>query len=247
MKTFNKLIVSIIFTALILFMGIKFPAEAKEYSCNLKVIFRFKANELVQPELQNYKLIASVPAKGVFVYGKKLDDRPYFEQVLVKTPTAQREFNWKVTTRDLRLVLSDITGDGQEELVLISVTAYGTGFIETKTHVTDMSLKREIPVEDPVEASQRLIKPSIQGQEIVFSADGKEYRVKPKTGAGGIQREFSNLSYGSIVSFAVENNRLKATVTVGTPYNPVLGEFALVYSYSGGKLVPNVVNFISLI
>lgn len=246
MKPIYKSIMSITLVALIVFIGIKTVPEALNYRDKAEVTTDFKVNEPVQPDLQNYQLIMSMPAKGVFVYGKKLDSKPYFQQILVKTPTAQKEFNWKGTTKNPRLILADITGSGKENIIIVFVTAYGTGFSESQIHILDMNLTKEIPVEDPVSAAQRLITSSVQGQELVFKAGGKEYRVRPKVGAGGIQRQYSNLQYGSIVSYAVENNKLMATVTVETPYNIFLGEFTLVYTYRDGKLVPQVVNFISL-
>lgn len=247
MKKVYKSILSITLIILFIFIGVKTYPETIKYKGKVKVNSDLKVNKLSQPDLENYQLIISMPAKGVYVYGKKLDLKPYFEQVLVKTPTSQREFNWKATTKNPRLILADITGNGQEDIVVVFVTAYGTGFIESQIHVLDMALTKEIPVEDPAIAAQRLIASSIQGQEIVFKAGGKEYRVKPKVGAGGIQRQFSNLQYGSIVSYVVENNKLKATVTVETPYNMFLGEFEILYTYRNGKLLPEVVNFISLI
>ncbi|MDF2672274.1 MAG: hypothetical protein K0R09_539 [Clostridiales bacterium] len=246
MKKIFKSIISIILIALIIFIGVKTFPEAIKYRGKVKVSTDLKENELVQPELQNYQLISSIPAKGVYVYGKKLEGKPYFEQVLVKTPTSQREFNWKATTKNPRLILADITGSRQENIVIVFVTAYGTGFIESQIHVLDMALTKEIPVEEPSLAAQRLVASSVQGQEIVFKAGGREYRVTPKVGAGGIQRQYSSLQYGSIVNYAVENNKLKATVTVETPYNIFLGEFTLVYTFRNGKLVPEVVNFINL-
>lgn len=246
MKIIYKLIGSIILIIFIIFIGLKTFPEAASHRGEVKTTIEYRLDLSVQPELQNYQLIVSNPTRGVFVYGKKLDGKQYFNQILVVTPVSQKEFNWKGSTKNPRLILSDVTGSGQENIVIIFVTAYGTGFTESQVHILDMALTKEIPVENPVSAAQRLITPSVQGQKIVFSAGGKEYRVKPKVGAGGIQRQYSNLQYGSIVSYAVENNKLMATVTVETPYNIFLGEFTIVYTYRDGKLVPQVMNFISL-
>lgn len=234
----NKLIKGVVFLLLVIFTGmltVPRGAGAKIIGANYS-----------QPELQNYQLIVSVPAKGVFVYGKKIAGRPYFEQVLVKTPSAQREYNWKATMWNARLSLADVTGTGQESIVIVFVTGRGTGFLRSEAHVIDMALTKEIPVEDARAAANRLIKSSIQGQDIVFAAGGKEYRVKPKVGAAGIEREHNSLYYGSIVNYEVVNNRLRATVTAETPYNRFLGEFTLEYTFKDGKLVPHVVNFIGL-
>lgn len=246
MKKIYKILGSIILIALFVFAGIKAPSRGRDDKGNLEVSTNLGIEELAQPDMQNYQLITSMPGKGVYVYGKKLQGKPYFDEVLIKTPRAQREFNWKATLKDPRLFIGDITGSGQDSIVLIFITAYGTGFIDSKVHVVDMPLTKEIPVEDPSLAARRLITANVVGQEIVFKTGGREYRVKPKVGAAGIQRELANLYYGSIVNYGVENNKLRSTVTVETPYNIFLGEFTLEYNYKDGKLVPEVVNFISL-
>lgn len=242
-----KSILSAALMSLIVFTVINTAPKAAILNNNRVINTNLGISELIQPELQNYQLITSVPAKGIFIYGKKLEGKPYFEQVLVKTPISQRKFNWKATMKNPRLYLADITGSGRESIVAIFVTAIGTGFLESQAHVVDMALTREIAVEDPSQAAERLITSSVQGQEIVFHSGGKEYRVKPKAGAAGIQGEHSSLYYGSIVNYGVINNKLKATVTVETPYNKFLGEFTLEYNFRNGRLVPEVVNFISLI
>lgn len=247
MKKNYKSICSVVLIGLAVFIGVKTLSEVGIHKSNIRASTNLGISEFIQPELQNYQLITSIPARGVSAYGKKLAGKPYFEQVLIKTPAAQREFNWKATMKNPRLFLADITGSGKESIVVIFVTAHGTGFVESQAHVVDMGLTKEIALEAPSTAVRRLVTPSVQGQEILFKAGGKEYRVRPKVGAGGIQREYSNLYYGSIVNYEVENNKLKATVTVETPYNIFLGEFALEYTYRDGRLVPEIVNFIGLI
>lgn len=199
--------------------------------------------EVSGPQIPGYDLIVSNPAKGVYVYGKKQPGKPYFERVLIKTKLAQREFNWKATTKNPGLILADLTGTGQESVDIIFVTAYGTGLYESQIHILSMDLKREIPVENPAVAAKRLIRPSIQGKDIVLRAGNKEYRVRPSVGPGGLARELQNLQYGAVVAYKVENNKLKATVTVQTNPSTFLGEFTLVYNYKGGRFVPEVESF----
>lgn len=196
-----------------------------------------------QPKLPGYQLITGNPSRGIFIYGKKLDSQPYFQQVLVRTQTAQKIFNWKATTKNPVLTFADITGSGEQNIIIIFVTAYGTGLLESQVHILNKALTKEIPVENPVLASQRLITSRIDGQDIVFRAGGKEYRVRPSVGPGGIQEAYNNIQFGSIVNYRVENNKLLATVSLDTGSSAILGEFTLQYSYAGGKLLPQVIGF----
>lgn len=216
--------------------------KTKENSVlNVSKIYN-KESSIKQPDLQGYQLIISNPAKDVFVYGKKIDSQPYFNKVLVKTSTTQREFNWKATTKNPQLMFADLTGGGKENIAIVFVTAYGTGVYESQIHVLNQSLTNEFPVQDPVLSVKRLVTSKIQGDEIVFAAGGKEYRVKPQVGSGGISSFYRNLQYGSVVTYNVENNGLRATVSVQGNSN-IFGDFILDYSYEGGKLTPRVTDF----
>jgi hypothetical protein len=196
-----------------------------------------------QPQLPGYQLIVSNPSKGVFVYGKKIEGQSYFQQVLVKTQTAEKLFSWKATIVNPVLTFANVTGSGEENIIIMFVTAYGTGYFQSQVHVLNKELTREIPVEAPDLAAQRLITSRIDGKDIVFSAGGKEYRVTPRVGPGGIQEAYNNIQFGSVVNYRVENNRLLATVTVQTNPSSVIGEFTLVYSFKDGKLTPQVTGF----
>jgi hypothetical protein len=218
--------------------------EIIKYRGKIEVNKEYESEKVIQPEQEGYVLITSRPGDGVFVYGKKQDGLSYFQQVLIKTRTAQKVFNWKATKKNPVLMLADVTGSGKNDIVLIFTTAFGTGFYESQIHVVDMGLTGEIPVENPIVSAQRLIKASVQGEEIVFNAGGRTYRVKPSVGSEGIQAEYSGLQYGNIVNYSIENSRLRAAVMVSTLSNSYLGEFILVYSYEEGRLVPRVTSFI---
>lgn len=235
-------ITSVVVLAMLVYSGVKIIGQLDKVKVNANY------TEVVsQPDLPGYQLIISSTEKNVFVYGKKIPGRPYYEQVLVKSGTKQKEFDWKASAKSPKLDFANVTGSGQDNIVVVFVTSYGTGLLETQAHVVDSTTLYEILFEDAATAVKRLVTASVQGDEILFKTDGKEFRVKPKVGAGGIQKQFSNLYYGSIVNYVVENNKLKSTITVETPYNTFLGEFTIVYSYKNRKLVPEIVNFISLI
>lgn len=200
-----------------------------------------------QPEIPGYHLIAGNPNRGVFVYGRKIDNEPYYNQVLVKTRTSQKLFNWKATDKDPGLMFSDLTGSGKDNIIIVFVTAYGTGYYQTQMHVLDSEGKQEIPYENPVLAAKRLIKAGTQGQNIVFKSENREFKTRLPMGEKNINEEIQNLQYGSIVNYSMENNRLKAIVSVQTNPNYILGEFTMLYDYQDGKLTPHVTAFKSYI
>lgn len=246
MKRAWRVGVSVILIALLAAGFTKFSGEEIRYRIKkyLKTSKNYKEQSIIiQPEIPGYHLLAGNTARGVYAYGKKLDSAQYFNQVLIKTKTGEKQFNWVATTRNPVLTFADITGSGEEDIVTIFITAFGTGLLKSEVHIVNMGLTKEIQVEKAESAAQRLITSRVEGQEIIFKAGGKEYRVRPEVGAGGIQGEYKNLEYGNVVIYRIEGNRLIATVGVQT--NPVafLGEFTLVYTYRGGRLVPQVTGF----
>lgn len=236
MKKTWKRIVGVFIIVLLVMVGIRYTeGEALRTSGT-----RQNQSLANAPTIPGHELISSDPAKGVYVYGKIGQSKTYFSEVLVKTNQAQKTFNWKASTKNPGLWTADIEGKGLNDIVTTFVTAYGTGLYESDIHVVDMGLSKEIPIENPKTAAKRLITSRVQGQEVIFTTDGKEYRVKP-SGAPGAN--YNNLNYGSVVIYNVKDNKIIATVTVQDSLLSFIGEFTLTYSYKDGKLVPQVTGF----
>lgn len=236
MKNNWKRVVGVLIIVLLVMAGIRYSEGDALRTSGAK-----QGQSLVNaPAIPGYELISSDPAKGVSVYGKIGESKTYFNEVLVKTNKGEKAFKWKASTKNPGLWIADIEGKGLDDIVMTFVTAYGTGLYESDIHVVDMGLAKEIPVENPKTAARRLITSRVQGQEIIFTAEGKEYRVKP-SGAPGT--DYNNLYYGSVVIYSLENNKIKATVTVQDSLLSFIGEFTLTYTYKDGRLVPQVTGF----
>ena len=199
-----------------------------------------KYNKPQTPE--GYKLIVGNEAKRVYVYGKIVDNQPYYNQVLVKTPNGEKVFNWKASERNPILIVEDISESGKEQVIIAFVTAFGTGAYESQVHVLDKSLN-EIPVDNPVDVVENNVKASIIGQEVVFKVGDKEYRVRPATGIPSPEEALRNLQYGSQVTFSVMNNKLVSGVSAQISPNSILGQFLLEYSYENNRFIPRIIDF----
>jgi hypothetical protein len=236
MKNIWKSLVGVLVIALLIIGGIRYTEQEA-----LRVNGTKEDQSLQKaPQIPGYELITSKPEKGVYVYGKIGQSRTYFNEVLVKTPQGQKTFKWKASTKNPGLWVADVEGKGVDDVVMVFITAYGTGLYESEIHVLDMGLIREIPIEDPRLAAKGLITSRVQGQQIIFTAGGKEYRA----GLGGASgADYKNPLYGSVVIYNLENNRIIATVTVQNNALSFIGEFTLTYSYKNGRLVPQVTGF----
>ncbi len=202
-----------------------------------------KGGKNVPPQVPaGYKLIVGSEGKGVYVYGKVIDNLPYYNQVLVKTPNGEKTFNWKASERDPILIVQDISESGKDQVIMVFVTAFGTGAYESQVHVIDKALN-EIQVDNPVEVVRANVKTSIVDQDVIFRTGDKEFRVKPAAGILSPEEALRNLQYGSQVTFSVKNNKLASGVSAQISPNSILGQFVLEYSYENGRFVPKIVDF----
>jgi hypothetical protein len=205
--------------------------------------FRLPIGKGIKAETpKGYKLIVSNPEKKVYVYGKLVDNLPYYNQVLVKTPGGEKTYNWKASERDPILIVQDISESGKAQVIIIFVTAFGTGAYESQIHVLDKSFG-EIPVENPVDVVKANVKASIIGQDVVFRTGDKEFVVKPVGGILSPEEALRNLEYGSQVTFSVKDNKLASGVSAQISPNSILGQFVLEYNYINNRFVPKIVDF----
>lgn len=191
---------------------------------------------------QGYKLIESNQEKKIYVYGKVVDNLPYYNEVLVKTPEGEKTFNWKASDRNPILIVNDISHSGKEQVIIVFVTAFGTGAYESQIHVLDNSLN-EITVVNPVEAVKANVKTSIIGDEVVFRTKDKEFRAKPAGGILSPEEALKNLEFGNEVTYTVKDNKLASGVSAQVSPNTILGQFVLVYSFANNRFVPQIVDF----
>jgi hypothetical protein len=131
---------------------------------------------------------------------------------------------------------------GMAQVIIIFVTAFGTGAYESQVHVLDKSFG-EIPVENPVDVVMANVKTSIVGENVVFRIGDREFVVKPVGGILSPEEALKNLQFGSQVTFTVKDNKLASGVSAQISPNSILGQFVLEYNYVNNRFVPKIVDF----
>lgn len=217
--------------ALCMATGLIFIASNKAYS------------KLDEPDPKEYKLIISDKAKDVYIYGKKIDSQPYYNQVLVKTKEAQKLFDWKATDKNPSLIVKDITGSGKDNVAIIFITSYGTGAYKSSIHIVGYDLKEDIKVADPAAYVKDNIKTEIEGQNVIFSHGDKKYTVTSKAMLKSPEDAMKNLQFGSVITYSILNEKLYASVSAQVSPYSMLGAFILEYDYKDGEFVPQIKNF----
>ncbi|EMS73935.1 hypothetical protein [Ruminiclostridium cellobioparum] len=100
-------------------------------------------------EAQKIPMIAAIPDKNIFLYGKKDSG------VILYCNSTGHFYNWDYLTPRFilpRMELADFDGDGREELAVILYTGSGTGYSVEELHMVKVS-EKEVLSDDPKDTS----------------------------------------------------------------------------------------------
>lgn len=198
---------------------------------------------------QQGNVIASLA--GVTLSADKLSEGMY-SQLAVSDDGQKRSFPWRTIGKPSfqpRLSLSDLTGDGVNELLIALCQGEGTGVLVEEMHVLRTADLSEVTVEHPLTALSKWVSSEITDAGVLIELAGRPPLLIPSTvvEAQVAERErwFKGLTLGSLVSFDLSDGRMSARA--GAQISPAgfLGEFVLTYGLDGGNLVVESVHFSS--
>lgn len=115
--------------------------------------------------------------------------------------------------RSVLVSLADVTGDARQEIVAFVPTGNGTELSLQEAHVLDFDTLEESPVEDPAARLEQSVNSSIvrQGEDAVMNAAlNGTHIVKRYPNADQAGFIFDRVGFGSIVSYALSDNRMTA-------------------------------------
>lgn len=113
-----------------------------------------------------------------------------------------------------RLLYDDLNGDENEELIIILTLGYGTGALEEEVHIIDPESLKETRVENALQIIDDHVELEVTPENIEVKVSGRK-QIIPKTEWETESEKIHSAGFGSIVSYKVENDVLKAYV-VGT-------------------------------
>lgn len=187
---------------------------------------------------EGYKVIGEIREKNIYLFGKE-GEKAGYEKIVVQDNERKKEFDWKSVRSTPTMSLSDVNNDGKEELIIILTTGYGTGFLQQKIHVVNLENMGEYEVESPVDIARSNIKTSLCSERVIFSLNEKEvsYSIKDKIKTTA-EEEFKNLTYGTFITYYLEDNKIKAKIDATISPNFSLAEFEITYKYSEEGFIP---------
>lgn len=191
-------------------------------------------SEVISPSQPSIILTTS---GEVTVLGGKVTDGS-FKEITIKTNDVEQGFRWSNVSNSAyfpALYVSDVNQDGNEEIVVILTTGYGTGALQQEIHVLDKSNLTEIQIEDALSYVNEHAESSITKQDGTVRVEVRimDQMVKKQYEESEIQSWNDKVGFGSIVSYSVEDHIITASIAGGV--SPAEFPFTIQLTY-GPKL-----------
>ncbi|MFB5763880.1 stalk domain-containing protein [Paenibacillus medicaginis] len=182
------------------------------------------------------KVIWEDKSKGIKLSGSPGEDGMY-KRMGISTPNFTRNYlpiESVTTNRDLQVTTTDLTGDGEEEIIVITNIGYGTGLSLSDLVVLDAH-GGSILHEDPLIAMMKQFTGRITEQGVKVNLNGKVTKISKAQIAAEPSHLFGP-GIGSILYYSVENNTLHARAAVQISPAEFIGDLRVSYVYKNGIL-----------
>ncbi|WP_163879377.1 stalk domain-containing protein [Paenibacillus favisporus] len=159
-----------------------------------------------------------------------------YENLTLKTQTFSRHIpGYNVDNPSYAPIIdrADLTGDGKKDIVIILTTGYGTG-VYTSNPLVYAETADPIPVEDAYTAFLKQFDSKVTDKQIELDIRG-ERTVIPisKLQSGPVKYP---PGIGSVMTYTLEGNTLKATTAVQVSPAEFIGDLTLSYTFKNGLL-----------
>lgn len=217
-----------------------------------------KVTELYQKSLdidqlpESSVLLASLPDDQIYIYGEKndYDTTGAYDGLYLSINGVSRYYRWQNIGKDSflpTLSLTDINGDGKNELIIILTTSEGTGVNQKAVHVINPENFTETSVSDPLNIISDNVNTSIvHGNDsvtVTVIVNGQKSAITlPENYAQGWAKE--KASFGSIVIYEVNGSVLKATVSAQISNTVFAGDIVITYAFDGSQYVMKTIEYV---
>lgn len=197
------------------------PLEADEGS-DKKIVWSSENNEI--------KLIPQKAVNG------------NYQGVTVEVNEMKKGFDWVFPTAEEsgpQLFYMDVTGDGNEEAIIILDKGRGTDSSINEIHVLDNTDLSEIKVQNYEEVLAQQVQ-----TEVAQSGDSLEIKVKVRGKESQFTYEYDapsglnqeELTFGGVVSYSVKDQRIELTVPGSVGVFPTyVADFEFIYKFDADK------------
>lgn len=251
MNTKTLLISSVITVSLLGITAVAYAAthpvtiEAKQSKeINQSKLYIEEANtpsESSDTILKSTDIIATL--NDITVFGAE-EDNGMYESISIQRGDSSRTLSWKNVSNPSyfpEIYEADLNGDGQQEIIVILTTGYGTGVYESEAHILDSDLTI-IPVEDANIVFLKQFKGSITEDKVLLDVAGQQLAIPTSSLSSTSDHLFNAPSIGAHLRYFIEDNTLRAVSAVGISPTEFIGELQIEYVYNehglyeGGKV-----------
>mgnify|MGYP006976784404 FL=1 len=197
------------------------------------------AEQELPPKDHTLYLLAEDTEHKVAVYATAMPTPDTYKEMTVFYGDRSRTFEeWTNSSFDAfypLLWVTDVTGDGENEIVIELIVHHGTGYHGSELHVLDANLE-EIPVADPVQAARSALEYTLESNEesrtYTFRMNGDEHTFSYKESDAGYWFEAPYL--GNVVEYWVQDAVIYAEVPVQISPGTVPSDTVMQYDYVDG-------------
>ncbi|MNW25006.1 hypothetical protein D3C74_17380 [compost metagenome] len=196
----------------------------------------------MQLEQENHdEWIAASADRQVRLYAEEEAEHA-IEGVILEINGVQKEWDWRIpnTGTDPQVFYTDLTGDGQEEAVIIIQNGRGTGLSTYEIHVVDAKDATEIQVQGYEDIVAEQIESHITQQDdgtlgITMKTQDQEYKLEyPLDAATTVEQE--KLFFGGVVIYSLEGQKIKLNIPGSVGVSPIyVCDVNVVYKFDGAK------------
>ncbi|MEF2968575.1 hypothetical protein V3851_22395 [Paenibacillus sp. M1] len=153
----------------------------------------------------------------------KENDTGGYERVTIEVNGVQKDFDWRFSTLGEPLIYyTDVTGDGEEEAVVILNLGKGTGLSIDEIHVLNSKDLSEIKVQSYEEITADQVETHITNHNDILAikveAQGKKYEFSYESPFPDLDQE--QLYFGGVVYYHVEDQTIVSTLGASFGISP---------------------------
>ena len=187
---------------------------------------------LVNPysaQASEHEIVAQMSEAGTMLLAVKREG--HLEQFLLIKNGMRQEFPyWRNSDNPAygpQMFYNDISRDGKKELIIVLTKGHGTGVLQQEVHV--MEDHYELLVDDPMAIVYKQVDTKLTAQQAEVVIGNKKTVVNIESWNISPGNLFSDVGFGSIVKFDVENDELTATVAAQISPAGFIGNVKITY------------------
>lgn len=162
--------------------------------------------------------------------------------VTVAVNGVKKGFNWSFSTLEEskpQVFYTDVTGDGNEEAIIIVNKGKGTGLSIDELHVLNSKDLSEIKVQNYEEILAEHVETNVNQNgeilEIKVNVQGKVTKFDYNFNAGSNFNQ-DELAFGGVVLYTLEDQKIKLNIPGSVGVSPTyVGDFDIVYQFETSK------------